>query len=84
MFPRNREVSELIFRELLGILVHAGIGTSAPASNAESLRNSPDGMTSINSTAEYSEGDLSKLIGYVKHLTSVGGNHGFSACIVGG
>ena len=40
-------------------------------------------MTSSNSTAVYSEGDLSKLLGYVRHINSVGGNYGFSACIVG-
>ena len=40
-------------------------------------------MTSSNSTAVYSEGDLSKLLGYVRHIKSVGGNYGFSACIVG-
>jgi len=40
-------------------------------------------MTSPNSTAAYSEGDLSKLLGYVRYITSVGGNYGFSACVVG-
>ena len=40
-------------------------------------------MTSSNSTAVYSEGDLSKLLGYVRHIKSVGGNYGFSACVVG-
>jgi len=41
-------------------------------------------MTSQNSTAPYSEGELQKLLNYVKHLKSVGGKYGFSACIVGG
>lgn len=67
MFPHNREVPEYLVQELLGILVHAGV----------------DCMTSSNSTAAYSEGELSKLLGYVKHVTSVGGNYGFSACVVG-
>lgn len=49
------------------MLVHAGV----------------DCMTSPNSTAPYSEGELQKLLGYVKHLKSVGGKYGFSACIVG-
>jgi len=40
-------------------------------------------MTSPNSTAIYSEGDLSKLLNYVKEIRQVGGNHGFSACVVG-
>ena len=40
-------------------------------------------MTSPNSTAVYSEGDLSKLLSYVKEIKQVGRNHGFSACVVG-
>ena len=40
-------------------------------------------MTSADSTTVYSEGDLSKLLGYVRHIKSVGGNYGFSACVVG-
>ena len=40
-------------------------------------------MTSSNSTAVYSEGDLSKLLGYVKNIKSVGEKYGFSACVVG-
>lgn len=67
MYPHDREVPEPLLQELLGILVHAGV----------------DCMTSCNSTAAYSEGELSKLLGYVKHVTSIGGNYGFSACIVG-
>ena len=44
---------------------------------------SPDCMTSSNSTAAYSEGELNKLRGYVKDIALVGGNYGFSACVVG-
>ena len=40
-------------------------------------------MTSSNSTAVYSEGDLGKLLSYVKEIKQVGRNHGFSACVVG-
>ena len=40
-------------------------------------------MTSPNSTAIYSEGDLNKLLGYVRHIKSVGRDYGFSACVVG-
>ena len=40
-------------------------------------------MTSPNSTAVYSEAELSKLLGYVRHIKSVGGNYGFSACVLG-
>jgi len=40
-------------------------------------------MTSPNSTAVYSEGELNKFLGYVKHIESVGGKHGFSACVFG-
>jgi len=40
-------------------------------------------MTSTNSTTIYSEPNLNKLLGYVKHIKQVGGNYGFSACVVG-
>ena len=40
-------------------------------------------MTAPASTANYSEPDLSKLLGYVGQVKQVGGNHGFSACVVG-
>jgi len=30
MFPHNREVPETLVRELTGILLHAGVGTSEP------------------------------------------------------
>ena len=40
-------------------------------------------MTSPNSTAAYSEGELQKLLGYATHIQLIGGNYGFSACIVG-
>ena len=40
-------------------------------------------MTSRDSTAAYPEVELRKLIEYVKDLESVGGNYGFSACVVG-
>ena len=40
-------------------------------------------MTSPNSTAPYSEPELNKLLGYVKHVTSLERHYEFSACIVG-
>ena len=40
-------------------------------------------MTSRDSTVVYPEVELRKLIEYVKDLESVGGNYGFSACVVG-
>ena len=40
-------------------------------------------MTSSNSTTIYSEPELNKLLGYVRHLKRVGGNFGFAACVVG-
>jgi len=40
-------------------------------------------MTSPNSTAIYPEGELNKILGYVKEIRQVGGNHGFSACVFG-
>ena len=41
-------------------------------------------MTSPSSTTIYSEPELNKLLGYVGHIKQVGGNYGFSACVVGG
>lgn len=67
MYPHNREVPEYLAQELSGILVHAGV----------------DCMTSPGSTVPYSEGEIGKLLGYVKHITLIGGNYGFSACVVG-
>ena len=83
MYPHNREVPEHLVQELLGILVHAGVGMLKPVFNVMSLMSGPDCMTSPNSTAAYSEGDLSKLLGYARYIASVGGNYGFSACVVG-
>ena len=40
-------------------------------------------MTSSNSTTIYSEPELDKLLGYVGRIKQVGGNYGFSACVVG-
>jgi hypothetical protein len=40
-------------------------------------------MTSSNSTVVYSEPDIRKLLDYVKDIKHVGGNCGFSACVVG-
>ena len=83
MYPHDREVPKHVPQELLGILVRAGIGTSESASVAARLTNSLDCLTCPNSTAPYPEARLNMLLGYVNHLTSVGGNHGFSACVVG-
>ena len=47
------------------------------------LTSDPDCMTSPNSTTVYSEPDLKKILGYVKHIKRVGGDFGFSACVVG-
>ena len=83
MFPHNREIPEQLVQELTGILMHAGIGTSEQGLDIVLLTGGPDCMTSPNSTTIYSEGDLKKFLGYVKDIKSVGGNFGFSACIVG-
>lgn len=83
MFPHNREVPEELFRELSGIIVYLGVGTSGQGLDVLRLTDGPDCMTSPNSTAVYSEPELSKLLGYVKDTKHVGGNHGFSACVVG-
>jgi len=40
-------------------------------------------MTSTNSTTIYSDLELNKLLGYMSHIKQVGGNYGFSACVVG-
>jgi hypothetical protein len=83
MYPHNREAPEHILQELRGILAHAGVGTSEPVSIVVGLTNNQDSMTSANSTTPYSEGDLDKFLSYVDHVTSAGGKHGFSACVVG-
>jgi hypothetical protein len=83
MFPHNREVPEDLFQELCGILLHAGIGTSWPVLDVVGLTNDPDCMTSPNSTAIYSEPEFNKVLGYMEHINKVGGNYGFSACVVG-
>ena len=83
MFPHNREVPEELSQELCGILLHAGIGASAPALGIMRLMSNPDCITSPNSTTIYSETELKKFLGYVKHIKEVGGNHGYSACVVG-
>ena len=44
---------------------------------------SQDCMTSVDSTAVYGEPELNKLLGYVGHIETVGGNYGYSACAVG-
>ena len=83
MFPHDREVPNDLFRELSGILLHLGIGTSGQCWTSCDSRNDPDYMTSPNSTAVYSELELNKLLGYVGYIKQVGGKHGFSACVVG-
>ena len=40
-------------------------------------------MTSPSSTAVYSEGELNKFLDYVERIESIGGKHGFSACVFG-
>jgi len=40
-------------------------------------------MTCPTSTASNSGPELNKILGYVGHVKQVGGNHGFSACVVG-
>jgi len=82
-FPHNREVPEELLQELSGILLHAGIGASGPEFDVAQFTSAPDCMTSTNSTTIYSEPELKKLLGYVKYIERVGGNYGFSACVVG-
>ena len=83
MFPHNREVPESLVQELSGILLHAGIGTSGSPSNVVLFTSSLESTTSPNSTAAFSEAELSKLAGYVKEIGSVGRDHGFSAYVAG-
>ena len=40
MYPHNREVPEDLVQELLGILIHAGVGTLEPESNVVLLMRS--------------------------------------------
>ena len=60
------------------VLVRQGQGLGAGR-----LTGSPDCMTSPNSTAVYPEPKLRKLLSYVKDIKHVGGDYGFSACVVG-
>ena len=83
MYPHNREVPEHIVQEFLGILVHAGVGVLKPVSSVVRLTSSLDWVTSPDSTTLYSEEDISKLLAYARDITTVGGNYGFSACVVG-
>ena len=84
MFPHNREVPEELSQELCGILLHAGVGASGQSwLDVGRLTSDPDCITSPSSTTIYSELELSKFLGYVKHIKHAGGNHGFSACVVG-
>jgi len=83
MFPHDREVPEGIIQELTGILLHAGIGTSGSMLDVLQLTSGSDCMASANSTVIYSEPDVNKLLSYVSHLKFVGGEYGFSACVVG-
>ena len=79
MFPHDREVPEHLVQELTGIPVHAGIGTPEPGLDVVLLTSGLDCMTSSDSTAVYSEGELSKLLSYMKEIKQVGRNHGFPA-----
>jgi hypothetical protein len=45
---------------------------------------SEDSLTSPVSTSIYSEGELTKLLGFVKSLDFVDGNNGYAACVIGG
>ena len=82
-FPHNRDIPEELIQELSGILLHAGVGASAPEFDVTLLMSEPDCMTSSSSTTIYSEPELNKLLGYVRHIKRVGGNYGFSACVIG-
>jgi len=67
MFPHDRRVSDDYLKELIGIMIHAGI----------------DGMTSQGSTSGYSNDELEQFISYVERFEHFGGSNGYSACVVG-
>ncbi|KAF9646877.1 hypothetical protein BDM02DRAFT_2865653 [Thelephora ganbajun] len=67
MFPHHQEVPEKLLKELVGIMVHAGL----------------DDMTSHGSTSVYTGEELQKLISYVERIKFIGGTDGYSACVVG-
>jgi len=67
MFPHDREIPEKLLKELMGIMMHAGL----------------DDMTSHGSTSVYSGEELQQFISYVEQIKYVGGTDGFSACVVG-
>lgn len=66
-FPDDRVVSEDLVKELIGIMIHAGV----------------DEMTSNESTSIYHRDDLNMFISYVEQVRTVGGAGGYSACVVG-
>ncbi|KAF9646879.1 hypothetical protein BDM02DRAFT_3188424 [Thelephora ganbajun] len=66
MFPHHREVPDKLLRELVGIMVHAGL----------------DDTTSRQSTSIYTGEEMLKLISYVERIKFIGAADGYSACAV--
>ena len=84
MFPHDREVSDELLKELMGIMTHAGFGEMiACDQDTSNLIRSLDEMTSNGSTSVYSEDELRKLIHFVKQIKVISGKGGYSACMVG-
>lgn len=85
MFPHDREVPEKLLKELMGIMIHAGLGELyIPAANLQFvLLGNPDDMTSHGSTSVYSGDELQKFISYAERIRFIGGADGYSACVVG-
>ena len=71
--------------ELIGIMVHAGLGELLLSANNPQLRLTGhlDDMTSHGSTSVYSGDELQKFISYVEQIRSIDGADGYSACVVG-
>ena len=85
MFPHDREVPEKLLKELIGIMIHSGLGEFQlpPRDKLCPLTGNPDDMTSQGSTSIYSGDELRNFIPYVKRIRFIGGADGYSACVVG-
>ena len=77
MYPHDREVPKHILQELLGILVHAGVGTSELAPNVVWLTNSKDWMTSSDSLQVIQKGRLTSYWATWIISHRLGGTTGF-------
>ncbi|EIN05627.1 hypothetical protein PUNSTDRAFT_137726 [Punctularia strigosozonata HHB-11173 SS5] len=69
-FPLQRRISEDLLRELLGIMMHSGVGNI-------------DMFTSRRSTSPYTHEEVMTIMEFVKNVNYVQEIGGYSACVVG-